>query len=104
MTSIVAHRQRQLIRDAVVENGNKTLEHPLVIDINNELADNLNVTKEGLGGYGIAKVAIYSAQIATALAWGIDPEIIRYSGQVTDEEINKAYKKLADLDLVPAEV
>lgn len=102
--ALSAQVKRELIRKAVEDHSNKTLKQELVEYVQEELADNLGIPKDGLPWYGIAKVANYSAQISAALAWGIKPDILRYSGVVTDEEIGKAYEKLADLNIVPTEV
>lgn len=102
--TLSADAKREAIRQAIVEHSNKTLEQELVKYVQEELANNLGVPQNGLPWYGIGKVANYSAQISAALAWGINPDILRYSGVVTDEEIGKAYEKLADLNIVPTEV
>lgn len=93
-----------IIQNAIVGIGNKTLKNELVDEVNEELRTNINAPAVGLQAYGISKVAMTAAQISACIALGIEPEIIRYSKTVAPEVINKAYEKLADLDLVPTEV
>jgi hypothetical protein len=104
LMALTAADKRAAICKAVEEHSNKTLKQEPIKYVQEELADNLGIPQAGLPWYGIGKVANYSAQISAALAWGINPEILRYSGVVTDEEIEKAYEKLADLNIIPTEV
>ncbi|MFP7833113.1 hypothetical protein [Marisediminicola sp. LYQ134] len=70
----------------------KALDHPLVEDVINELAENLGVDPEkGLPAYGMRKVALYAAQVARAQTLGIDPEALR----MTPDEANSHMLALA---------
>lgn len=104
MSEMSALDKRELIRKAAEKNGNLTLRDELIEHVQEELADNLGVSQDGLPWYGIGKVAMYSAQVSAAIARGINPAVLRYSGVVTDEEVGRAYERLADLDIVPGEV
>jgi len=101
---LTTDEKREAIRKAVVEQANEVLRHPTVKDVQKEYADNMGFDYSKLPWYGIGKIAHYSAQIATAVAWGVSPDIILLYTHPTDEQINKAYERLADLNIVPTEV
>lgn len=67
------------------------VDHPLVKEIRDELAENLGVRGQALPEYGIAKVASYAAQVARAQALGFDPDLLRLS----DDEAEAAVLALA---------
>lgn len=53
-----------------------------------EYASNMGFDpKHGLPAYGMMKVAMYAAQVARAQALGIDPELLRMSGEEQNSEI-----------------
>lgn len=67
------------------------VEHPIVQRAVREFADNMGIAPVGLPWYGLHKVALYAAQVARALALGIDPETLR----TTPEEADAVQARIA---------
>lgn len=63
------------------------IRHPLVVGVMAELRDNLGVSDDGLPAYGIAKVANYAAQVAFAVAYGVEPDVLRLSKEEANSEL-----------------
>lgn len=74
-----------------VKESEKAVAHELVQGVMAELRDNLGVSDTGLPAYGIAKVALYAAQIARAQALGFDPDLLRLTeSEATSEQLRLA--------------
>lgn len=65
----------------------KALEHPLVVEVMKEFADNMGFKLEGLPRYGLKKVAMYAAQVARAQALGIDPDDLRSTPEEAEAQM-----------------
>ena len=64
-------------RHAFANEAAKALDHDLVKNVMEEFAGNMRFELTGLPAYGLAKVAIYAAQVARAQALGINPDLLR---------------------------
>lgn len=69
----------------------QAIDHPLVVGVMEEFAANMRFELKGLPAYGLAKVALYAAQVARAQCLGFDPELLR----LTPDEGNAAMMRLA---------
>lgn len=78
-------------REEAVATADLALKHPLVVGVMAELRKNLRVSATGLPAWGIAKVAHYAAQVAFAIAYGVDPDVLR----LTPEEARSVLLRLA---------
>lgn len=78
-------------KQAFANEAEKALDHPLVIEVMEELCFNLRVPFDGLPRYGLRKVALYVATVARAHALGIDPDTLR----MTDDEATDFQMDLA---------
>lgn len=77
MTDLGDQSARNGFQKYAAQIADEALDHPIVTEVMFELRDNLNVGPETLEAYGIAKVATYAAQVACAITYGHDPDILR---------------------------